>query len=40
VELDAIIADAVAPGAALLAMGIEETLDLGAANGSLQIKKA
>jgi NADH-quinone oxidoreductase subunit G len=40
VELDAIVADAVAPGAALLSMAIEETLDLGAANGSLQIKKA
>ena len=39
-ELDAIIADAVAPGAALLSMAIEETLDLGDANGSLQIKKA
>jgi NADH-quinone oxidoreductase subunit G len=40
VELDVIVADAIAPGAALLSMAIEETLDLGAANGSLQIKKA
>ncbi len=39
VDLDVIIADTVAPGAALLSMAIEETLDLGAANGSLQIKK-
>ncbi|MFC1773836.1 NADH-quinone oxidoreductase subunit NuoG [Pseudomonadota bacterium] len=40
VDLDVIVADAIAPGAALLSMGIEETLDLGDANGSLQIKKA
>ncbi len=40
VELDVIVTDAVAPGAALLSMAIEETLSLGDANGSLQIKKA
>ncbi len=40
VELDAIVTAAISPGAALLSMSIEETLDLGNANGSLQIKKA
>lgn len=39
VELAVIVADTVAPGAALLSMAIEATLGLGAANGSLQIKK-
>jgi NADH-quinone oxidoreductase subunit G len=40
VLLKVIVADSVAEGAALLSMAIEETLQLGAPNGSVQVKKA
>jgi NADH-quinone oxidoreductase subunit G len=40
IVLPVIVSDAVAAGAAVLSMAIEPTLELGAANGSLQIRKA
>jgi NADH-quinone oxidoreductase subunit G len=40
VELDVIVNDRIAEGAALVSMAIEATLELGAASGTLQVKKA
>jgi NADH-quinone oxidoreductase subunit G len=39
VKMKVIVSDAVAEGAAVLSMAIEETLPLGAANGSLTVSK-
>jgi NADH-quinone oxidoreductase subunit G len=40
VELDVIVNDRIAEGAALVSMAIEATLELGAASGTLKVKKA